>query len=54
MAGVVSHGTVAQDPRSGGPCLPADRRVPLLGRATGPDSAVIDHIRPHRGDPAPF
>ncbi|ANB35179.1 5-methylcytosine-specific restriction endonuclease McrA [Rhodovulum sulfidophilum] len=28
--------------------------VPLLGRAPAPDSAVIDHIRPHRGDPALF
>ena len=28
--------------------------VPLRGRGHAPDTAVVDHVRPHRGDPALF
>ena len=28
--------------------------VLLIGRAPAPNSPVVDHIRPHRGDPALF
>lgn len=28
--------------------------VALVGKAPAPDSPVVDHIRPHRGDPALF